>query len=77
MKEGSKVLLKPTNMASDELKDKLGALGEVVGVVVDITGIGVCTVILPVGIEIEGHSHPLENGQHYIDLHSFHLEVVI
>ncbi len=75
MQAGSKVRLKLTSKASGELRQKVAALGDVVGEVGAMTGIGVCTVLLPQGISIPGHSHPLGNGRDYIDLHKEHLEV--
>ena len=74
MQTGSKVRLKPTSEASGELRQKVAALGDVVGEVGAMTGIGVCTVLLPPGISIPGHSHPLGDGRDYIDLHKEHLE---
>ncbi len=77
MKKGDKVCLRPTSMASNELREKVVALGEVVGEIGAVTGVGVCTVLLPPGVKIEGHSHPLNGDRHYIDLHWSHLQAAI
>ena len=74
MKVGSEVRLKPTDKASGELRQKVAALGDVVGEIIGMTNIGVCTVLLPPGVSIPGHSKPLGDGSDYIDLHKQHLE---
>lgn len=76
MQMGSKVRLKPTDKASAELRQKVAALGEVVGEIGLVTGIGVCTVLLPSGVTIPGYSHALGDGREYIDIHKMHLESV-
>lgn len=77
MKQGDKVYLRPTNIASDELREKVATMGDdVVGEIVVVTGIDVCTVLLPPGITIEGHSHVFDENRHYIDLHGSHLQLV-
>lgn len=76
MDVGSKVQLKPTDRVSGELRSKVAGMGDkAVGEIIAKTSIGICTVQLPVGVVIEGHSHPLEEGgSHYIDLHQSHLQ---
>ena len=74
METGSKVRLKPTNKASEELREKVATLGDVVGEIAAITSLGVCVVLLPPGVSIAGHSHPLGDGREYVDLHMEHLE---
>lgn len=78
MKVGSLVKLNPTSVASEELRQEVAALGDVRAEVLAVSGIGVCTLLLPEGVAIQGHSHPLPNnsGQHYLDLHQDHLEEV-
>lgn len=76
MNIGDKVYFRPTKIASDELLWKLAKLGNMTGEIGAITGVGVCTVLLPHGVTIEGHSHPLDESRHYVDLHQSHLRVV-
>lgn len=80
MKSGTQVKFEPTDMASDEFKQKVKALGDVTAEVLDVSRIGVCTLLLPVGIVIDGHSHPFTDGtlkgRHYLDIHESHLVAV-
>ncbi len=76
MKNGTKVRFKPTNNPSEEFRAKIEALGDFVGEVLAVSNIGVCTVLLPKGVTIEGHSHYLRDGQHYCDIHEENLQVV-
>jgi hypothetical protein len=79
MEAGSKVRLRPTKMTSLQLSKLVMAYGEVTGEIAGVSGIGVCTVVLPLGVTLPGHSHPFTfNGveHHYIDLHKQHLESV-
>lgn len=76
VQKGSKVRIN-TARTSDELRKKVADLGEVTGEVGDMSGIGVCTVLLPPGVKIPGHSQPLgADDRHYIDLHRDHLQLV-
>lgn len=73
MQTGSRVRFNPTDKASDEFRQKIASLGDVVGEVGAITDLGMCTVLLPPGVSIPGHSHPLGDGRDYVDLHRVHL----
>lgn len=77
MKNGTRVRLKPTPMASDEFRQKVTELVDVIAEVGACSSIGVCTLILPKGVSISGHSHPFGNGHDYLDIHESHLEVVL
>jgi hypothetical protein len=79
METGSKVRLRPTKIASLQLSKLVMAYGEVTGEIAGVTRLDVCTVVLPIGVSLPGHSHPFTfNGEehHYIDLHKQHLELV-
>ncbi|HWQ59795.1 MAG TPA: hypothetical protein VN420_01455 [Candidatus Fimivivens sp.] len=69
VKIGQKVRISPGEYAPEDLKMKVNGLGGVEGEVSAVTGIGVCTVLLPKGVEIPGYSHPLGGGVYYADLH--------
>ncbi len=79
MESGNQVRFEPSEGASDEFRAKIAALGELRGTVVAFTGLGSCTVLLPEGVTISGHSHELPNdsyGRHYVDVSERHLRVV-
>ena len=75
MKVGSKVRLKHNDMTSGEYQKKVGIIGDIVGVVGAITNCGICVVLLPLGVRIPGHSHPLQgDDREYIDVDKDDLE---
>ena len=76
MKEGSKVKLTPTDIASEEFRQSVAKLGEVTGEVAAVSNIGVCTVIVCSDVNIPGHTHPLNSDSNYLDIHQDHLTVI-
>ena len=77
---GQMVYIRPTSMASEEFREKVHRLGlysKHPSQVLFRTGIGVCTVLLPSGTIIPGHSRTFTAGeyagQEYLDLSEKHL----
>lgn len=72
------VIIVASDGASEEFKSKVKAMGEVALTVLDRSSMGVCTLLLPRGVSIQGHSHPIPSGSfyeghEYLDLHESHL----
>lgn len=63
--------------ASSDFQQQVAKLHGVSGRVEDISGIGICTVVLQPGVSIPGYSHPLGDcsGREYIDLSQVHLQI--
>lgn len=71
------IIIVPSDGASEEFKGKVEAKGKIVLTVLDKSSIGVCTLLLPKGVSIQGHSRPMPpgpyEGHEYLDLHESHL----
>jgi len=72
-----KVVIVPTDIADEEFGREVEKKGKIVLTVLSKSNLGVCTLLLPKGVSIQGHSHPLPPGPYeghdYIDLHESHL----
>jgi len=80
IKAGDFVLVAPTNMASEEFREKVKQrIGDLILAVVQTNPIGVCTIILPKGISMDP-SRVFKSGEYegceYMDLHESHLTLV-
>lgn len=77
---GQNVIIRPTRKASEDFIEKLGK-GYVIATVFGKSSIGVCTLLLPKGFSIPGHSKIVLEGSYkgreILDLHETHLTPMV
>jgi|GEM_PF-1036239 len=75
VEEGQKVVITPTNMASDDFIGKVGK--GIVATVLKRTDIGMCSLLLPEGFFVHGYSKRINEGElkgrYTMDIHEAHL----
>jgi len=69
-----------SSQLDNDLKAKLEVQDKLVLDVVDKTGLGVCTLLLPEDVSIKGHSRQFDSGEYkgreYLRLHESQLKAV-
>jgi hypothetical protein len=73
---GTKVRIKPTDASSADFKEKINKLAPFTAYVGGKSHKGICTLILPAGLVIEGYSQAIDDIQHCMQIHESELEAV-
>lgn len=76
IEKGMEVRLNPENIDPKELREELKKKlnGDFCPVRSVDPRSGMCMVLLPEGVVIDGHSHLLPEGRHYLDLNEMYLQ---
>jgi hypothetical protein len=70
------VRIAPTEAASPDFIEKIRALAPFTAIVGGKSQNGICTLILPAGLVIEGYSQAVDDIQHCLEIHERELEAV-